>query len=308
LTVPEIKKYISETVKAYSSIKVLVLTGGECFLYGKKLEDIVKHASSYGLITRIVTNGFWAKDYNKADETINRLVVVGLNEINFSTGDDHLEFVPIETIKNGVLVSLKHNLTVVVNVESGGWKKFNFNSLREDMNLKEYIDSGKLKIINGIWIPFTRSTLDEAKNAKQISKDIFKFKPYQRCTNIFNSITIDPNHRMMACCGLTAKYIKYLDLGNVNKFPIEELYNKQFSDFLKIWIATEGPHKIMDFISKYTVLDDMSYTEHHACKVCEEIFNKAEYLEIIQREYRSVYSNVILKHLFNKNRSNHETS
>jgi MoaA/NifB/PqqE/SkfB family radical SAM enzyme len=70
LTVPEIKKYISETVKAYSSIKVLVLTGGECFLYGKKLEDIIKHASSYGLITRIVTNGFWAKDYNKADETL----------------------------------------------------------------------------------------------------------------------------------------------------------------------------------------------------------------------------------------------
>jgi MoaA/NifB/PqqE/SkfB family radical SAM enzyme len=306
LTVSEIKEYISKSVQAYPSIRVLVLTGGECFLYGMKLEDIIKHASSYGLVTRVVTNGFWAKDYNKAKETINRLAVAGLNEINFSTGDDHLEYVFIETIKNGIIASLKHNLITVVNVESGGWKKFNFNSLKEDVALKEFVNNGKLKIINGIWVPFTRSTLNEAKNATQIYKDVFK--PYQRCVNIFHSITIDPNHRMIACCGLTSKYIKYLDLGNVNKFPILELYNKQFNDFLKIWIATEGPHKIMDFISKYAILDDTNYKEHHACQVCERIFNNEKYLQIIQTEYKSIYSNVILKHLFNKNQLKHETT
>jgi MoaA/NifB/PqqE/SkfB family radical SAM enzyme len=231
LNVTDIKKYITETVNTFASIKVLVLTGGECFLYGKRLEEIIKHASSLSLMTRVVTNGFWAKKYDKANEKIKNLVEAGLNEINFSTGDDHLEYVPIEAIKNGITVSLEYNLTTVVNVESGAWKRFNFNSLKEDENLKGYVDSGKLKIINGIWIPFTRSTLNEAKTAKLKSNDMLKFKPYQRCTNLFHSITIDPNHRLMACCGLTSKYIKYLDLGNANKFPIKELYDKQFDDF-----------------------------------------------------------------------------
>ena len=40
------------------TIKIVVFTGGECFLLGRKLDDLIARANSHGLITRVVTNGY----------------------------------------------------------------------------------------------------------------------------------------------------------------------------------------------------------------------------------------------------------
>ena len=124
LTVDEMKQYIDASIESYSRLKLMVLTGGEPFIYGKKIEDIIQHASKAGLMTRIVSNGFWAKNYDSAYKRIQSLKEAGLTEINFSTGDDHLEFVPIKTIKNGALASLRQGMTVVINVEAAQDRKF----------------------------------------------------------------------------------------------------------------------------------------------------------------------------------------
>ena len=47
-------------MKAFpKSIKVLVITGGECMIYPEKVKYAIKLAKQFGLTTRIVTNGFW---------------------------------------------------------------------------------------------------------------------------------------------------------------------------------------------------------------------------------------------------------
>lgn len=306
LTINEIRQYITESVEAYHTIKVLVLTGGECFLYGNKLDEIIKHANSLGLVVRVVTNGFWAKSYDKAKDRIESLIKVGLNEINFSTGDDHLQYVPIRNIKNGVIASLESGITTVVNVESNEVKQFNSKHFIEDESLSKYIDKGQLKIINGLWMPFTEATFNEIEDARKIRKIHFS-DSHTRCTNLFNTITIDPNHRMIACCGLTSKYIKYLDLGNVKKNSIKELYERQFEDFLKIWVATEGPHKIMDFISQFLDIE-IEYKSLHSCQVCAMIFNNDNILRIINDKYKDVYTNIILNHIFYKNQFSYENA
>jgi pyruvate-formate lyase-activating enzyme len=84
------KHYIDESMKAYDSLQVVVFTGGESFIYGRKLEEILRHAKSYRLMTRIVTNGYWAKSYDIAFRKLGKFIDAGLTEINFSTGDDHL--------------------------------------------------------------------------------------------------------------------------------------------------------------------------------------------------------------------------
>jgi MoaA/NifB/PqqE/SkfB family radical SAM enzyme len=84
LTVADMKKYIKDAIEAYDSIKVLVLTGGECLVYGRRLETIIRYATDLGLSVRVVTNGFWAKTYDKAYRKVEQLVAAGLKEINFS--------------------------------------------------------------------------------------------------------------------------------------------------------------------------------------------------------------------------------
>ena len=92
LSVDEMKSYIDKSLSAYrSTLKVLVLTGGECMLLGNKIYEIIKHGKENGLLVRIVTNGYWAKSYRIAFNKLQKLKNAGLYEINFSTGDDHLE-------------------------------------------------------------------------------------------------------------------------------------------------------------------------------------------------------------------------
>ena len=304
LTVDEMKRYIDTSVEAYNSLKVMVLTGGEAFIYGKKLEGIVRHAASKGLMTRIVSNGFWAKNYDTAYKKIESLIKAGLTEINFSTGDDHLEFVPIETIKNGALASLRQGLTVVINVESGSNRKFDSKLLLEDVDFKEYLTSGKLMIVNGLWIPFAQSEEDDMESS-ETNKRATITESYTRCQNLFSGITIDPNHRLLACCGITSKSIGYLDLGDVRQHSIKELYDRQFNDFMKIWLATEGTHKIMDFIAEYANIDE-SYKTEHGCQVCEKILGNPQYLQILNENHRKIYSNVLLKYFINRKELQYE--
>lgn len=84
------ENYVDECMIHYGdSLKVLVLTGGECFLLGNDLNLIIDYASRIGLSVRVVTNGYWAKSPEIAKEKLLELSKCGLKEVNFSTGEDH---------------------------------------------------------------------------------------------------------------------------------------------------------------------------------------------------------------------------
>lgn len=163
LSLKQMKEYLDQSIKAYPSIKVLILTGGECFLLKSDLDKIVLYASNKGLRVRIVTNGYWASSFEKAIERLSILVNSGLNEINFSTGDDHLEFVSENFVVNGLRAALKLGLTTVVNVEANRTKEFNSFAFLKNEELAPYLkpnENGevKLMIVNGVWLPFTKSS------------------------------------------------------------------------------------------------------------------------------------------------------
>lgn len=298
LSLEEMKSYIDQVIDSYDTIKVFVLTGGETFLLGNELNQIVEYASSKGLIVRIVSNGYWAKTYNYAIKKLSSLIRKGLKELNFSTGDDHQKFVPIDNIINGICASLDLGLTVVVNVECSPISKFKETTLKEDERIKHYLKtepfSKRLQILSGYWMPFTKSTKEEVDKVEETLRVVTSTS---RCTSLFNTITITPNHEINACCGITSEYIPFLKLGNAKRSPIKDLYNQQFNDFLKIWLFNEGPQKIMDFISEVDPNKKINTNGWHICQICAEIFRDKEKLSILQNNYKKVYSNIMLKHV-----------
>lgn len=109
LKISKMKRYLRQAVELYPTLKILVLSGGECFLLGEDLDKIVKYASQKGLFVRVVTNGFWAKTFKKAYLRLNKLVQLGLSEVNLSTGNEHQEWVSYDSIVNAAVASLKLN-------------------------------------------------------------------------------------------------------------------------------------------------------------------------------------------------------
>ncbi|MDR0612718.1 MAG: hypothetical protein LBG45_04445 [Dysgonamonadaceae bacterium] len=156
LSLQEMVQYVDSSIETYDTIKLLILTGGECFTLGKDLDSIVQYASNKGLMVRVVTNGYWATSSEKAFARLKKLADAGLLEFNLSTGDEHQNWVPYDNIIWATVAALELKLSVAINVETSMISQFDERHLKTDPRLEKYklILNEKLKVISGIWILF----------------------------------------------------------------------------------------------------------------------------------------------------------
>ena len=294
MTLEQMKKYVDQCLFYYKdSIKVLVLTGGECFLLGEDLLSIIEYATNSGLIVRVVTNGYWATSLEKAHSVLNRLQMAGLKEINFSTGDDHQKWVPYDNVVYGSIAAIDNQLTCLINVETHDQASFQSKSFYEDNRLKDYFSLKRpnhLMISNGVWMPFVHTNDNDIKY-DNIKLDDCEIKG---CHSLFSTIAINPYANMLACCGLTCEYIPFLRLGNVEKQSIKELYERQFSDFLKIWLYTEGPYAILEYIYRKRGL--VFSIKGHICSICAELFKDRKNIQCMMDNCNEVAPSVLFKY------------
>lgn len=145
-----VKQHIEYVNANCPSVKTIVITGGEAFINFSKTLDIIKEAKRYGYNCRVVTNGFWGQTIDKAVSLIQKCINAGLDEINFSTGDNHLDYIPLENVCNAIYVATKSKLLTVVNVESGEGRSFSSQVLLNRLSEYDRFDKDKLMIINGL--------------------------------------------------------------------------------------------------------------------------------------------------------------
>ena len=74
------------------------VTGGEPFLYGDHLAEILTrgHAQGLGPVGLIETNGFWATDDGLVTERLHMLITLGVQRLKISVDPFHQEYVAIE--------------------------------------------------------------------------------------------------------------------------------------------------------------------------------------------------------------------
>lgn len=252
-------------------------------------------SKSHNLTVRVVTNGFWATSLKKAISILKTLSSAGLDEINFSTGDEHQKFVPLSNIINGIKIALLLSLQTVINVETRPNSKFNLLELFKDPDIrKTTFNNPKFTIIQGVWMPFTAEGLTQLpKMPQNMPPGIF-----ERCTNLFSGPVIAPDNTLLACCGLPVKYIPQLYLGSLNDHDIYVLYNSGFYDFLKIWLYVDGPYQILRYIqskSKESIHELNVFS--HSCFYCACIYTNQKYLSIVKEHYKEVRDSVFLRYL-----------
>lgn len=280
-------EYIDDSLREYPEIKVIVFTGGECFLMGDELTTVVAHAASYNTITRVVTNGYWAYSYEAAVERLKKLVEANLTEINFSTGDCHQEFVKFDNIVNGILAAYDLGIkTICISVESPPYAEFTSKQIKEHVKLAPIIEEGVLICLDAAWMTF--KTEEETRDGQYIYQ-----KQYKPCHNIYNNITINPYSQMLACCGLTVEYNEYLKLGSLEKHGIRELYESQFNDLFKLWLYTDGPEYIYDKVLEERHVRRKSLS--HECAYCIELIKDKENIPVIKEIFERDLSNILYR-------------
>jgi hypothetical protein len=299
LSLREILRFIDEA-SILKTLKLVVFSGGECFLLGNDLDIAIKYATDKGLATRCVTNGYWAISEDRALRRLQEVKNAGLKEINFSTGDFHQKFVPQQNIINGVLASTKLDMMTVVMVELQKERQVIGNSLANDPKISQLLSSlskdGKLllQIIESHWMPM--SLEEEVKQNQEMYASKYNIHKKQGCRDILNNIVATPTGKLGVCCGLSRDLIPELNLDITEGKSISDIYKEAATDFMKIWLFVEGPEKILAWagIKDPEIRWENKYAHH--CHACLALYKDDKVRKVLRKYYYEKVEEVLLKY------------
>jgi organic radical activating enzyme len=288
---------INEAYDAFPALELVVFTGGEAFMLGDDLDECIAESSDLGLKTRVVSNGYWGWTPAAASKRVMRLVAAGLNELNFSTGDEHQKWVPWERVRNAAIAAVERNIRTVITVESSSQAAFTYRDAMADPVLKEFMDqdpsSALLTVSGHIWISFTDGvTIPQASE---------KIDEHSGCTsgcgNVLENVVLTPNGMVAACCGLTFEDIPEMTLGRFGERPLREMFEAQFDDFLKSWVHVEGPQAILDYAHEKNpeVPSARQLKVVHKCEACAYIHQSPAVRATLQDHYVEKVPSVLLR-------------
>lgn len=287
LSLDTILARISEAKASFPGLRLVVFSGGEAFMLKDDLYAAVRHATSLEMMTRIVTNGSWGKTPTSASAVVEKLIAAGITEINISTGVDHLEWVPLESVVNAALALCEAGVKTLVTVEADTADSDCMGELRRNSSFLRAIKSGNLQLLNNSWMPFSDGAPDRVKN--------FDVSSLQGgCTQIFSTIVVTPHDNLSACCGLTLEHIPEMRLGHNSGTNMRELYNAQRDDFLKFWIHVDGPYTIVKRVmgdDASALLADVS----HICQACVILHQTPTVRERLARDYEQYIPEVMTR-------------
>ncbi len=272
LELGKIKKFI-ESTKEIEEIKEIAITGGEPFLNFPALKEITYISSLMGKKVNIMTNGYWAKDYETAYSAISELKRIGLSSLGTSCDRFHQKYIPIENIKNLLRAANDLKIPVGINLiyeENNTMGKL-INQIQE-----EFIE---LKLLPFQWMPVGRAKeyLDE--------KDIRKVKIPEilYCYN-FSAFTIDYNKKIYPCC---SPYIFNTDLvvGEYDNITCKEALMKLKNNRILAMLRKRGFHYFLELIRKNNINIDIPEFIESNCELCGKLFSK----ENIWKLYPYVY-------------------
>lgn len=288
LSYPEIADFLNQCYEQWK-IKRVIWSGGECFLLGEDLEKGIAYAKQLGMYSRCVTNGFWAISEAVAYKKLEKLHNLGLEELNLSTGDEHQMYVPEERILNAVIVAAKLNMRVVISIETREKTKVTRDSFINNPRYQKEIENTGLKkyvtILSAIWVSYHSDTVFEYSEKKE------DYVEYKGCDSLFESICLTPNRTIVGCCGLSVEHIPEMTIGKFGE-NLSDLFEKQFQDFLKVWLYVDGPNKILDYVKDWD--KEMVIPKFmHTCQACAFIYQNKRVQEIISKNYSVCYKEIL---------------
>ena len=296
LSLEEMIDYIEQAADI-PSIRMICFSGGEVFLLGDDLVELIKKCSDHGLMTRIVTNGYWALSNELATKKLSPLIAAGLNELNFSTGDEHVQWVPLKRVLQGMSSALNTGITLALMVENTAERSITAQVvIRESKKFPKLYKSllnNEIQMIESPWMPFKDSSLKYKSSQLVNSSNIHHRGP---CTSILRTAVIPPSKKLGMCCGLPREEISALSVGSLEEHSLKSLLEKSMHDFLKIWLFVEGPEKILAWAASKDekIIWENQYA--HNCDACRRVFSDDLVMKSISSFYQEKFDDVLFKY------------
>lgn len=245
-----------------ASFELIAFTGGECFLLGSDLDELIGHASSNGFRTRTITNGYWAVNDRAARNRVAALREMGLREMMLSTGSFHQRFVPLTRVTTAARAAAEAGVVVRISVETCDQSTFDGAMLR--VELADLIALEKVFIGDDPWI----TDAGGRGSADLTHRRLLESEPYRadgRCAQILNVVSVTPAQDLIACCGYPQEELPRLRLGSVAERSLGDVLASAPPELLKLWLHVAGPMAIARFVARH----EPTYRPPRVASICE---------------------------------------
>ncbi len=273
--------------------KLAVFTGGEPTLDMDKLLKSINYAKKLGYITRVITNGWWAKTYDETIDILYKMKKAGLDELNTSFDDYHLDLPKkrwitdplflVNMSKATIDLDIRFAIAIIQNSHSIINKDFvvRYLSLFLGMSISEI--EKRFKFV--VDLP---ARVGRGKSIKDITQRDF---PVSGCDDIGMVYGLHPDGRITVCCGHAIFATDAYDIGNwmTDETPLKKAYERASKNIIYWWIWSLGPNKILEKLN-------IKETTTHLCDACKILMvdHKKELIEYVKKHKEDILVNDIL--------------
>lgn len=297
LTFSQMKKAIDE-LHTRSPLRVVIFAGGEPLLLGEHLLDAIAHCDSLGIITRIVTNAYWATTPETAKRVLNRLREAGLAELNVSCDDYHLPFIPFERVENAWRASKGMGFWAVIIANCWGpgstiTPEFIMEHLGEKLPLRFDEDGYQTPLggptADGTYYGLSNSQVQLLGRGNEMIDPrvlVYRDDDEQRlaggCRWALRSAALSPHNHLLACCGTEAEHNPVLDFGSVDQRNASDIAEDADDMLLLNAVALLGPKFLKDFVRERAPQIEWRPRYSTVCEICEHVVKRGEVLAVLR--------------------------
>jgi organic radical activating enzyme len=273
----------------------VVFTGGEATLWWNDLIQCIGHSRELGFPVRLVTNAHWARDLETARRKVTALIEAGLSEINYSTGDEHVRFVPIDRVAFAIVAACERSLRTHVMVEMKSENSITRSTLLEHPLVAKLPSATQewLTVKTSPWMPLRHDIFHQYPEG--LVTDGRNIGTRKGCDSVLQTYTVQADGRVGACCGLGLRTIPELNVERVDKPGfLGRAIAESEEDFLKLWIHYQGPEKILAWASSHNPSIKWEGLYAHHCQSCQRLYHDDAIRAVILEHWEEVVGEVIL--------------
>jgi len=291
LQVQHVKHLMSELADAkdhddfFGKLRTIVFTGGEPFLLGKGLVELVSTATSLGFKTQVVTSGYWAKSDVGSARRLSKLKDAGLGGLTLSWDDYHAEFVDASVARRAYQAAKRGGVPVTVAsvvTEDCYWTGSTINSF--------------FSLGDGDEVRVLESELNLTGRAAEVLRGspVRSDRYLGPCSYVITGPAVNANGNLLACCGAVPELDQLVakrsvaDVGGIAQALKDVTQSALFQ-----WIYLKGPYDILRWMSeRYGVATPSEGDVHGNCEACYILFNSEELRPLIEHAVRERASEI----------------
>lgn len=278
MTVAEIRDLIRQG--AGLDAKVVVFTGGEPTLLKGELPGLFRfiHAEMNIPYSRIVTNARFASTYDRAKRVLAEWQEAGLKELNFSCGEYHQEFVPLQSVINAYRAGCDLGFrTVLLTAEflpegKGSFSRKTFEDALGESLLDVRLASPYSRRTRGIECG---AVMRFGRGRHEVPEDSIPLVAEERirsvCDDVNQVITVHPNGNTTACCGVMVREDSLLTIGNWRRSSLHEIVERAQDDLILNWIRYRGLRDMKQWLERKDPTLNLRAQYQNICDLCAEI-------------------------------------